>query len=68
MILTDQFHELLETEMDRKEFLAYAGATLLAVIGVSGLFRVLTQPVLSKHTTQHHQADGYGSGVYGGHQ
>ena len=58
------FENLLETEVDRREFLAYCGATFLGVLGVSGLIKALTQsnPSTSRRTT----SGGYGSSTYGG--
>lgn len=59
----NQFENLLETEVDRREFLVYAGATLLGVLGISGLLKSLTQsPSSRKNAT----AGGYGSSTYGG--
>lgn len=52
--------ELLETEMDRKEFMAYVGATALAVFGVSGLLKAITQ---NSPTTK--KDSGYGGSAYG---
>jgi hypothetical protein len=52
--------ELLDKEMDRREFLAHAGAAALAVIGVAGLLKSLSN-MNSKQVS-----NGYGSGVYGG--
>ncbi len=63
MMLSSELSELLDTEMDRKEFLAYAGATVLAVVGVSGLLKMLTAPLKSKSVSS-----GYGSSVYGGNK
>jgi hypothetical protein len=55
---------LLETEVDRREFLAYVGATLLGVLGVSGLLKTLAQSPSSK--TNRQSPGGYGSSTYGG--
>ncbi|MCL5407343.1 MAG: hypothetical protein M1429_02525 [Patescibacteria group bacterium] len=54
------FKELLEKEMDRREFLVHIGALLLAVIGISALLRTLSNPHLLKKT------NGFGSNSYGG--
>lgn len=53
-------NSLLARDMDRREFLAHAGAATLAVIGVSGLIRALTDPNHAK------KSNGYGSSAYGG--
>ena len=49
---------LLTKPMDRKEFLQYAGATALALVGVSGLVKTLLG--------SQHVKNGYGSSSYGG--
>lgn len=61
--IQDQFENLLETEVDRREFLTYAGATLLGVFGVSSLIKTLTQSTPHK---KHAASNGYGSATYGG--
>jgi len=68
MHYSDQLHDLLATEMDRREFLTYAGAVLLTVLGISGLLRTLAQPpLLEKHShTSSATPGGYGSSTYGG--
>ncbi|HSX14990.1 MAG TPA: twin-arginine translocation signal domain-containing protein [Candidatus Saccharimonadales bacterium] len=47
--------------MNRREFLAHIGAGALAVVGVSGLVKTL-----SEFGGQRHQISGYGSSSYGG--
>jgi hypothetical protein len=61
----EPIQQLLETEMDRKEFLAYMGATALAVTGVSGLLKVLTQPMQRSGAKQPERTSGYGHSAYG---
>jgi len=39
--IKNQIQALVQKEMDRKEFLKYGGGLLLAVIGVTGLLRVI---------------------------
>lgn len=57
--------QLLETEMDRKEFLAYLGASLLAVVGISGLAKTLLPPAKQGKADANSQV-GYGNSTYGG--
>jgi len=52
-------NELLETEVDRKEFLIYAGLILLAVTGISGALKNISS------ISQGKQQKGFGSGPYG---
>lgn len=56
--------QLLETEMDRKEFLTYLGASLLAVVGISGLLKALAPPT-KQNNSQSNSRTGYGSSPYG---
>lgn len=65
--LQPQFEHLLETEIDRREFLAHCGATLLAVVGVSNLLKTLTQsPMPRSQLASKPVAEGYGTSTYGG--
>lgn len=54
--------QLLETEMDRKEFLTYVGASVLAVIGISGILKSLAPPA---NPGKRNVSSGYGGSVYG---
>lgn len=53
-------NDLLEKEMDRREFLTHAGAALLAVVGITGVLSSL------RGIDKKHQSHGYGGSVYGG--
>lgn len=61
-----QLDSLLTKEMDRKNFLQYSGGILLAVIGVSGLIRLLVTthhaPVAEPASQKN---NGYGASKYG---
>lgn len=52
--------DLLSQEVDRKQFLVQSGGLVLALVGVTGLLKSLTE--VSKSSTR----VGYGSGNYGG--
>ncbi len=52
--------------MNRKEFLGYIGAALLAVVGVSGMIKALLHH--NDTSSSHAVAEGYGSTAYGGDQ
>lgn len=58
----ESLQRLTEKEVSRKEFLAYAGALFLGVIGVSNLLKSLNE-TSSKPAAK--SAHGYGSGTYG---
>lgn len=65
--LRAQIDTLLNQEMDRKNFLRYSGGILLALLGVTGLVRLLlstktTTPLLEDQKNRSH---GYGSSKYG---
>ncbi len=61
---TQIFEQLLSKEMSRKEFLLHVGFLLLAITGISGLLRTISNPNL---VNNHKQASvGFGSGPYGG--
>jgi hypothetical protein len=69
MAIKEQLKALTQKEMDRKDFLKYVGGILLAVVGVTGLVRVL----LGTHHTssdvgvaESKNSGGYGSSTYGG--
>ena len=54
---------ILEKPMNRKQFLGYIGAALLAMVGVSGMIKAL----LHHESSNNRQvAEGYGSTAYGG--
>jgi len=53
------FSELMNKEMDRKEFLLYAGLIFLTVIGISGTVKNLSEIIHGK------PQKGFGSGPYG---
>lgn len=61
-----QINDLLQQEMDRKSFLRYSGGVVLALLGVTGLIRLLLSskgsPLTSDQRTQGH---GYGTSRYG---
>lgn len=51
------FDELLSKEMTRKEFLIHIGLLLMAISGLSGIIRTITDP---------HISSGFGGGPYAG--
>jgi len=57
-------NQLFKKEMNRREFLGHLGAGILAMVGVSGLIKGLTE--FSGGRSHGHQANGYGSSSYGG--
>jgi hypothetical protein len=67
MINTKPLQDLLAKDMNRKEFLAHVGGTMLAVIGITGLVKKLADPYgKSTHQAASGVATSYGSSAYGG--
>jgi hypothetical protein len=56
----NNFTTLLQQEMTRKEFLLYIGAVLIALTGLSGLIRTISNPYSAKLSPT------FGNGPYGG--
>lgn len=57
--------DLLEKEMDRKDFLKHVGVAMVALTGISGIFKtLLSQP--TSYTSSQKASAGYGSYAYGG--
>lgn len=56
----------LEKEINRKEFLQYAGAAILSLFGIAGIIRALLYRKTTGSTTSQIRLFGYGSGAYGG--
>lgn len=62
-----QLDSLLNQEMDRKNFLKYSGGILLAVLGITGLIRILmnsSRPGVTPEE-QPQGPSGYGASRYG---
>lgn len=66
MKLTAQIQNLLDQEMDRAEFLRYAGAATLAVLGVTSIIKSLEGLVGGNSQQKVSTNMGYGGGSYGG--
>ena len=67
MIDLSNFHELMEKDVSRKEFLSYVGVALLSVVGVGSFLKNLQQP-LSLNSIDKPGAKkvaGYGMSAYG---
>ena len=58
--------ELLQKEMDRKDFLKHVGIAMIAMTGVTALLKSLTQHPLTGQQQHKSQAQGYGAMPYGG--
>jgi hypothetical protein len=58
----DIFNELLAKELTRKEFLIHLGILLLAVTGIAGLLKTLSDPNLVNKKIK---TEKFGNGTYG---
>lgn len=58
------FDQLLAKEMTRKEFLLHLGFLLLAITGITGLLKTVSNPELL--TARRKVSTGFGAGPYGG--
>lgn len=56
--------KLLDTEMERKEFLKLLGVGAVAAVGISGIIKAMTQQPVKP--TAKNVDGGYGSTAYGG--
>lgn len=56
---------IMDKEMNRREFLGYIGAGILAVVGISGMIKALLSHD-NRHQTAQIVNHGYGSTAYGG--
>jgi hypothetical protein len=63
-VVRKNVQNLLEKEMDRKDFLKHIGIAVVMVTGVGAVLSSLTQQKPS--ILQQNQAQGYGSMPYGG--
>ncbi len=61
---TKKLQNLMNEEIDRRQFLKYIGAVLLTVIGIKGLIKNLATNHPSYRPT-HIDQPGYGFGDYG---
>jgi hypothetical protein len=61
MSLKKSVDEVLEKPMDRRQFLANAGAALLTLVGVTAILKSF-----GLHDTESRRSNGYGGGSYGG--
>lgn len=57
--------KVLEAEVDRKEFLLYLGASILAVTGFAGITKTLLEKNQFKQPKGRERAGGYGNSPYG---
>jgi hypothetical protein len=62
--MNNPLHQILEKEMDRKEFLIHLGAGIMSIIGLSTIFKALNGASSQKKGSSSSRS-GYGSGPYG---
>lgn len=64
MVGFDKFHDLLQQDVSRKEFLRYVGIALLSLIGVASMLQNLHGAV-NTAAPRERQTSGYGTSAYG---
>lgn len=60
--------QLLETEMDRKEFLKNVGIAAVVMTGATAALKAITPAVIQKKASPSSVQFGYGQSPYGGDQ
>jgi len=66
-VIKQQMSDLLQKEMDRKDFLKHMGVAAVALIGVPAVIKALTQATdSSTRSPSTKNSLGYGSSAYGG--
>lgn len=65
MIRLDKLESLMQTEVNRKEFLKYVGVALLGLIGATTMLQNLNKALDHKKPGQKTQKSGYGATPYG---
>lgn len=63
MTIDNKLKDILDKDMERREFLQYIGAAILSILGIAGIIRVLLH---GHNPTSKVQLFGYGSSTYGG--
>jgi hypothetical protein len=68
MVVLEDFHELLQRDVSRQEFLRYIGIAILGLVGIASMLENLhkafgkSQP---KQISQQGKSSGYGLSAYG---
>lgn len=63
-MIKNNIAQLLETEMERKDFLKLVGFGVVAATGITQILKAMTQQTPSRQVTSN--AQGYGGASYGG--
>ena len=63
-MIKNNIAQLLETEMERKDFLKLIGFGIIAATGVTQILKAMTQQAPARQTTNN--TLGYGASAYGG--
>lgn len=61
----ERIDQLLNAEVDRRDFLKYCGVAILTVIGISGLLRVLSGAASKPTVNGPKVSGGYGGRAFG---
>jgi predicted tellurium resistance membrane protein TerC len=63
--MTNPLNQLLDKEMDRREFLAHVGAAIVAMIGLSSILKALNGADHQQTQQDSSAVPGFGIGPYG---
>lgn len=64
-MIKNNIAQLLETEMERKDFLKLIGFGVIAATGITQILKAMSQQTPTRKVSAN-QAQGYGSSLYGG--
>ena len=65
-MIKNNIAQLLETEMDRKDFLKLLGLGVVAATGITQILKTVSQQSPTRPTAPVSQAQSYGGSLYGG--
>lgn len=64
--MADNLRTILEKEVTRREFLVHVGTAILAVVGITGVLKRLTDSYHPSRDPSGKKAGDYGYNTYGG--
>lgn len=65
-MIKKELRDILEKEMDRKDYLKYLGVGLMAIVGLTSAAKAVTSFHARNETGTRSSNTGYGSSSYGG--
>lgn len=65
-MIKDNIAQLLDTEMERKDFLKLVGFGVVAATGITQVLKAMSQKTPARPVSANSAAQGYGGALYGG--